>query len=438
MSYKKLDENKITAFDGFTEKEIFTLHNNAKLLKLKAGDVIFKEDTIDETLYILISGLVKLSNSISMPKIELKLSNKNIFIDESTFIKNRKRLFSAVTLEPSTVMAINEKNFELLPQNLKLSLLKNLCNFTAFNNQALQFQIAESNEMVSYLNSYIKKFHTERSEMCEKSEMIQNILKKFPRLPPYATRLTELLLDEKISVQEAIELAKTDPSLVADTLKTINSAYYNLTHKVTDFQHAVMFLGFNKIYQIAMDCSISNLMPNTEEFRRLRHDSILRAAIGVEIALQCGMQKPLIMSTIGMLHNIGKNIVFLLSKEQPFLSIFFKTLDDAKLGSMLLKEWNLPEIICNTIEYYQMPKFAPPEEIPLECRDLVSALYLASLIQDYLEKKKDIETKTFYLDKYMNRLKIKKSFHSFAKDNVFNVLRKKIDTFPEDIRALLA
>ncbi len=430
------DEANISAFNGFSEKDMFHLHNIAKILKLKPFEVIFKEDTVDETLYILISGSVKLYNSTKNHQIEITLSHKNSFIDETAFIKNKRRLFSSVALEPSTVMAINEKSFELLPQHTKLNLLKNLTNVTAFNSQSLRYQIAESNEMVSYLSSYIKQIYNKRSDLCEKSEIIHNTLKKFPRLPIYATRLTELLLTENASTKEIVDLAKTEPSLVADTLKAINSAYYNLAYKVPDFQHAVMLLGFNKIYQIAMDSSISNLMPKTQEIQTLRSHSLIVAALGVEIATQCSIQKPLIMNTIGMLHNIGKNVVLLLDKEQPYLSILFEMLDDAKLASLLLKEWNIPDKVHLSIEYYHLPEFASPEEIPLECRDFVSALYLARLIQDLLQKKKESEIRAPFMNEYLKALNIKKSFHSFARETL-HALKKKADTFPEDIRGLL-
>lgn len=431
------DEINISAFDGLNEKDTVHLYNIAKILKLKTFEVIFKEDIVDETLYILISGSIKLYNSAKKHQIEIILSHKNSFIDETAFIKNKKRLFSCFALEPSTVMAISEKDLDLLPQHIKLNLLKNLNNSNALNSLSLRYQIAETNDIISYLSSYIKQLSNERSDLCEKSEIIQNTLKKFPRLPVYAMKLTELLLEENTSIKEIVDLAKTEPSLIADTLKTINSAYYNLTYKVSDFQHAAMLLGFNKIYQIAIDSSISNLMPETQEFRLLRSHSLLTAALGVEIAMHCMIQKPLIMNTIGMLHNIGKNVVILLNKEQPYLSILFNMLDDAKLASLLLREWNIPDKVHHSIEYYHLPEFVSPEEITLEYRDLVSTLYLARLIQNLLEKKKESEIRTPFLDRYLKTLNIKKSFQGFTKE-ILSSLKKKADTFPEDIRVLLS
>lgn len=397
---------------------------------------IFKEGDACLTIYILLSGSVKLNSVINKSQIEITLLQKNSFVDEIAFSKNERRTFTAIALEPSKVMTLNEKSFDVLPHHIQIILLNNLSKTNALNAQLLRLKIDESTEVISHLSSYIKKIAFDRSDLCAKSGIIQNTLKRFPRLPVYATRLTELIMDENISVEQVVALAKADPSLVAATLKTINSPYYNLSYKVSDFQHAVMFLGFNMIYQIAVDGSLDNIMPKTEKFQKLRSHAILTASLGVEIGLQCMLQKPLIMNTIGMLHNIGKSFI-LLNEDQSSYSILSHMFDDAKIGSLLLREWKLPDKVCSAIEYYHFPEFAPPEEIPSEYRDLVSVLYLARLMHDHIQTKKAKEIPTPFLNHYLKSLNIQKSFHSFTKEQVLPIFRKRLDTLPEELRSLL-
>lgn len=427
---------KVSAFDGLTDKDMIQLHNEGKILTFKSDDIIFKEGDACLTLYILLSGSVKLNNVLNKPQIEITLFQKNSFIDEIAFSKNEKRAFTAIALEPSKVMAINEKSFDILPRHIQIILLNNVSKTTAFNAQLLRLQMNESTEVINCLSSYIKKIDFNRDNLYSKSEIIQNTLKSFPRLPVYATRLTELIMEENISVEQVVELAKADPSLIATTLKTINSPYYNLSYKVSDFQHAVMFLGFNMIYQIAIDGSLDNIMPKTENFQKIRTHSISTAFLGVEIGLQCMLQKPLIMNTIGMLHNIGKSFI-LLNTDLSSSSMFCNMLDDAKIGSLLLKEWNLPDKVCLAIEYYHFPEFAPPEDIPLECRDVVSVLYLARVIHENIQTKKVKEIQTPFLNHYLKALNIQKSFHSFIKEQLYPSFRRRIDTLPEELRGLL-
>lgn len=429
-----LFENQISAFNGLTEKDVIQLYNIGKLLSLNANNVIFKEGDIDKNLYILLSGSIKLTKTTDKHSVEIIIQHKGSFIDENAF---KSTLYSAVALEPSTILVFNEKSFEVLPHHIQIIILKNLSRFAAFNVQNLRQQIAEKTDIITSLVSYTKELYLERNNLCSQAQIIQSALKSFPRLPVYAMKLTELLLDEKVPIDRVIELAKADPSLVAAILKTVNSPFYNFPHNISDFEHAVMFLGFNKIYQTVIDSSINDIMPQTEEFYKFRSHSLLIASLAFETAMQCKMHKPLIMNTIGMLHNIGKITILLLNKKQLSNSIISPMLDDAMIGALLLKEWNLPDKICLTIEYYHFPEFAPPEEIPLECRDMVSILYLARLLYDYTQRKKEKEIGTIFLGKYLKALDIKTPFRNFAKEYILPSIRKRADTLPLNIRAML-
>ncbi|MCX8030719.1 MAG: HDOD domain-containing protein [Thermodesulfovibrionales bacterium] len=438
MQTFKIDviNNNISAFNGLTEKELLQLYNTASVMKLKQFETLVKENVVDNTIYILLSGSVKLFTTYNDQNIEIIISQKNSFIDSPFFNKSLKKAFSAVTLEPSSIMAINEKTFELLFPQIKTGILKNLSSFLAINYLSLIRRLASSTTVVTHLSSYIKDFYKAKADLCAKSELIEKLIKKIPRLPAYSLRLTELLMDDNASVQDVIEIAKTDPSLIADTLKTINSAYYNLSYKVSDFQHAVMFLGFNKIYQIAIESSLNSFMPATEEFQKLQSQSILVASLGYEIALQCTIQKPVILNTIGMLHNIGKSLILLFSKEQPFLSILFNMLDDAKIASLLLKSWNMPKRVYLPIEYQHLPEFLPPEDLDSEFKELITVLYLAKVMAISLQRNKEDILSTTFADKYLASLNIKKSMPSFTREMLLNI-KKKIETFPEEIRLLL-
>ncbi|MCK7510403.1 MAG: HDOD domain-containing protein [Desulfobacterales bacterium] len=110
----------------------------------------------------------------------------------------------------------------------------------------------------------------ERTSEYERSELIQGIIRNFPRLPSHVNELAMMLFDEKVAITDVVEHAKHDSALVGLVLKTVNSAYYNLQNKISDFHHAVLLLGFNQIYQILIDNSIKNIMPSSPEFHELQ------------------------------------------------------------------------------------------------------------------------------------------------------------------------
>jgi len=114
-------------------------------------------------------------------------------------------------------------------------------------------------------------------------------------------------------------------------------------------------------------------------------------------------------------------------------------LDQAKLGSLLLREWNIPEVVCRSLEYQSYPEWLPPEKVPEEHRDHVTALYIAHLCYDYLAGKKEEDLPTTFLTDYMDVLKRpERTVSEFMEKMVLPALKKKQRTFPEDVRDFIA
>ncbi len=420
-------------FDGLTENDLASVYNTGRIIKLKAGEKFIREGDTDRTLYVILDGSVRIEKIIGNTPAGIAILGKGSCVGEIAFTKNSRRTASAVTTEPSTVIALNDAGLNTLPPNVRSVIFKNLREIAARRIYELDSKVNELSSKNIYLTSYIKDVLKHRSDLYTNSEMIRNIVKSFPRLPMYATRLTELLVQENTSLNEVIEFAKTDPSLVSVVLKTANSPYYNFPAKVADFQHAVLLMGFNQIYQIIMDNGIGNIMPKTREFEELRFHSLLISVLSFEIALLCNSGKPLVMNTIGLLHGIGKSIIFLLKKEYPNLSLLLEMLDDGMVASMLLREWNLPDIICRSIEHHHYPEFSIPREIPVECREAAAILYLAHLCCEYMQG----IAKTEFLGEYMEMLSIKTPFPELV-NNIMLSLNKKFDTLPENVRNFIA
>ncbi|MCF6291508.1 MAG: HDOD domain-containing protein [Desulfobacterales bacterium] len=289
-----------------------------------------------------------------------------------------------------------------------------------------------------YLTNYLKDQCIGRQMDYESSELIQGILEKIPRLPMYQSRLLTQLLDEKASTDRLIEMAGTDSSLVSTVLKTINSYYYNLPSPIADFRHAVIFLGFNQIYQLVQKNSIQKSMPDTEEFRGLHAHSNLIALVSYEISLLSKRGKPMVVSITGLLHDIGKSVILLLKGNNPRLAGLLDTLNHARLGALLLRKWDIPATIHQSIEFLRAADFSPLADIPEDFRDPVAILYLAHLCGDYLTSGRiSYHPGEFTLD-YVEHLGFKEQPADFVLKQVLPVLKNKQHTYPEEIRQILA
>jgi HD-like signal output (HDOD) protein len=145
-----------------------------------------------------------------------------------------------------------------------------------------------------------------------------------------------------------------------------------------------------------------------------------------------------VISTIGLLHDIGKSIILLLKRRHARMSLLVDMLDHPKVGSLLQKEWNIPDAVSQSLQYQYYPEWLPPERIPKECRENVTALYIAHLCYDYLAGKNENDLSTAFLGGYMNVLnRPERSIAEFVQNKVLPALNKKLNTFPEDVRHFL-
>jgi len=266
------------------------------------------------------------------------------------------------------------------------------------------------------------------------SEMVEDILNRVKRLPPYASRLLNLLGSDAACADKVIDLIKMDPSLVAMVMKSVNSSYYNLRSKVNDLHHAVLLLGFNQIYQLVIREAVRSRMPNRAEFQKIQSHSVILSIVAYELALSCNLM-PVTLCTVGLLHDIGKSLLLLLKERNPRFGSFFEMLDDCKIGSHLLRKWNLPRIVCGTIEYQRHPEFSPPEAIPGEFRKSVAVIYAAHLAYDYMSGMRENELPKAFFSGYMDLIDAPEtSVDKLVKGRVFRSIVRKIDTLPEEAK----
>src|SRR5690606_13656648 len=91
-----------------------------------------------------------------------------------------------------------------------------------------------------------------------------------------------------------------------------------------------------------------------------------------------------LLSTVGLLHDIGKSVILLLKYQHQNMAFLLNLLDPGMIGALLLREWQIPEEIAVVLEYQNYTTLMPPESIPDEYRINTSVLHLAHLCSDYI------------------------------------------------------
>ncbi|MFP5212249.1 MAG: HDOD domain-containing protein [Acidobacteriota bacterium] len=421
--------------DDLSEKDFNSLYNTGKVKKLNAGETLFTEGEKDQALFLVLKGaLASESNRTGASSTFVE----GDWIGEVVFLKDPQRISSVAAVTPSSVLALDSWGFKALDPSIQAFILKKLSDSASLRCEEFARSCSETDTINRYLTTHIRKTVRQRNKDIEHSELILNMFRNLPSLPAYSTKLLDIFAEDTATAREVTRLAKEDPSLVGEILKTINSAYYSLNTKVSDIQYAITFLGFNQIYQIVVQNGLRKTMPKTPEFQELHNHSVIIADLVFEICHLHDRKKASTMSTVALLHDIGKSIVMLLKTQNPRLSFFIDMLDPGKLGSMLLKNWNIPELIHQTIEYQDYPLFTPPSELPEEYRKTIAMLFIAHAAYEYLDGNTAGLLKTPFINDYMKVLNFAgMSVPELMDKYVLVDLNMKLDTLPKHVRTFV-
>ena len=426
-------KDQMAAFNGFREKEVIELSSRAKIDKLQVGEILITKGDPDQMVFIILDGKMRLVQGPKAHQKTIAVFSKGGWIEAMALARDTIPMTSAIAAEPTRVMALDKTTIDSLNDKTQLSVYKRLAYLSAerirllkkSENNLIAKNMQLKEDIFNYRSPLKRDFH--------QSEMIKGIIKKVPRLPAFATTLSSQLF-----TQELVEQIKRDPALVAIVLKTINSAFYGFQKKISDIHHAVVLLGFEQIYQVVIAEGIRRTMPNTPNFKALHLHSEIISHIAFMLSLESRHGHPAEMASFGLLHEIGQIVIQLLKDQNPKLAALVEVLDQAQLGSLMLKEWNLPDVLWKSVEFQAYPEFSSPDHIPEELRYNVTLLYLSHICYNLFQDKKEKELSTTFFDEYIELT----NWRGLTLDEIFRerllpAMVKKSKTYPLPLRQLI-
>jgi len=204
-------------------------------------------------------------------------------------------------------------------------------------------------------------------------------ISSLPTLPVVASRINKLLENPQTTAEEVGKAIAIDPALASKVLKLVNSAFYGFPGKISTITHAIVILGFSTIKNIVLTTSIFEAFKETNaekpkfKIEDLWLHSIACGAASQCIAKQIGFKDRETCFIAGLIHDIGKTILFLyapreiqeiIEKSIARDTLFYETEKIAcdilhtETGSKLAQHWKLPENLSAPIELHHEP---PPD-----------------------------------------------------------------------------
>jgi len=201
-----------------------------------------------------------------------------------------------------------------------------------------------------------------------------------PTLPVIASQLQDVLRDNTMSIGQMIPIISKDPSLAMKILKTANSAYYGLTIKVESLRQAIVTIGMQELTVLALVFSVAKTIDRNRfapiSWKRFWEHSAATAHIADQLNKKFRLGFPNSSFSIGLLHDIGKLILYLLdgslyeeaiklAQNTNYTSLDAENelfgISHIEAGETVMEKWNLPDTLKYGAAYHHHPSSAPQE-----------------------------------------------------------------------------
>ena len=104
-------------------------------------------------------------------------------------------------------------------------------------------------------------------------------LRTTPPLPSVALRILDLVRDQDFSIDELVEIVRTDPSLTARVLRLTNSAMFSVPKEVTSVGDAISFVGTRNLVKLVLVCCAAHQFRNATDSIYGRPEDLWRTAV---------------------------------------------------------------------------------------------------------------------------------------------------------------
>lgn len=202
-------------------------------------------------------------------------------------------------------------------------------------------------------------------------------------LPEVCIRVNEMIDDPTCIATDVGDVIAQDTALSGRLLKLVNSAFYGFPGKIETLSRAITIVGTRDLRDLAIMTSACDMftdippdLVNMETFWRY---SLSCGVASRAFAQQCSVLHPERLFVMGVLHDIGRLLMFkecsveyrdilLMSRAQdgllPAAEKEVLGFTHCEVGALLAKHWQLPDSICSIIKNHHTPDQC--EAAPLE------------------------------------------------------------------------
>lgn len=196
-------------------------------------------------------------------------------------------------------------------------------------------------------------------------------LRELPTIPFVISEVLSALDNKNLSASALASLIERDQTLTARVLRIANSPFYGMVRRISTIDLAVVVLGLNTIKEIVLSLIVQRLFSRVRQdvfdINSFWHYSVFCGAASRLLARNLGYRLAGEAFVAGLMHDIGILIEiefftekfikfrdFQKKKKLNFLEAELNVLKSThcNIGSWLAEKWNLPDRLCDAIEYH--------------------------------------------------------------------------------------
>ncbi|MFZ5829366.1 MAG: HDOD domain-containing protein [Planctomycetota bacterium] len=201
-------------------------------------------------------------------------------------------------------------------------------------------------------------------------------------LPHVALKLMEVAGNINSCAGDLKDVMEMDPSLSSRVLRSVNSSAFGLRQKITNLQHAIAYLGFKQVRNLAMTAAVSELFREQVQLGSYTRLNLWRHMVSVGITARLIAVRMSFLNfedvfLAGLLHDIG-----IVLEDQQVHSEFTRVaqtltdgddlieveraelgFDHTQLGARVSETWSFPEGVKLAVRYHHNTSLYDGEHI---------------------------------------------------------------------------
>jgi putative nucleotidyltransferase with HDIG domain len=218
----------------------------------------------------------------------------------------------------------------------------------------------------------------------------EDLLSVMPNLPVYpavAVRLYRLLGSDQVNLSTLETIAHSDQVVAGKLINAANSAWYSPRQPIRSVAQAIGYVGTEEARRILLASSVQPLF-SSPRMRKLWKHALEAAQVAERIAELSGKVDPAEAFLVGLLHDVGKLGLSLLSRkvndaierliakgcQAGTAELVLCGIDHAEAGAEVLKYWKFADELISAVQHHHQPERASSR--------LAAVLYLTEFWTD--------------------------------------------------------